>query len=212
MCQCQHQDGQEQADGYAKSHQRSPLPRSTLRADGGPSEPRIPRVLGPLPSVHHRADPSHLTCCAHPPRCHYRCRRCPTCSEDAGQVVLSHFQDEETDVQRCAGTLPLILPSEVGSLVSSVSSSVLSPQLETPPHWGGSRPELPLPQGSPCRAAASLQSLRILSLTQCTVSCFLSLLFLSPVLPQNPSSRCSRQDSGAFSLGHPDPDQRPPWD
>uniref|UniRef100_A0A8C4LCI3 RNA binding protein, mRNA processing factor 2 n=1 Tax=Equus asinus TaxID=9793 RepID=A0A8C4LCI3_EQUAS len=33
---------------------------------------------------------------------------------------------------RCAGTLPLIPPSKDGNIVSSVSSSVLSPQLEAP--------------------------------------------------------------------------------
>ncbi|GAB5572378.1 RNA-binding protein with multiple splicing 2 isoform X3 [Prionailurus iriomotensis] len=38
--------------------------------------------------------------------------------------------------QRCAGTLPLIPPSKDGNIVSSVSSSVLSPQLEAPTPLG----------------------------------------------------------------------------
>ncbi|XP_032479888.1 RNA-binding protein with multiple splicing 2 isoform X1 [Phocoena sinus] len=79
----------------------------------------------------------------------------------AAAAAALHAQDEETDAQRCAGTLPLIPPSKDGNIVSSVSSSVWSPQLEAPrpPHWGGSHLELPLPPGGPCRAAASLQRL-----------------------------------------------------
>ena len=47
----------------------------------GASDPRIPRGLGPLPSVHRGADPSHLTYCRSPtqpppllpPPCMLRC-------------------------------------------------------------------------------------------------------------------------------------------
>ncbi|XP_053079866.1 RNA-binding protein with multiple splicing 2 isoform X1 [Acinonyx jubatus] len=50
----------------------------------------------------------------------------------SGSLVTGLLQLEA----RCAGTLPLIPPSKDGNIVSSVSSSVLSPQLEAPAPLG----------------------------------------------------------------------------